>query len=68
MPTLISDWRRVLKKAWSVRLMALAAALSGVEVALPFFFAEPTRLFAVASGVVAMAALFARFVAQSRDE
>ena len=31
---LIDDWHRVLRRAWSVRLMLLAAVLSGLEVAL----------------------------------
>ncbi|WP_081455273.1 DUF7940 domain-containing protein [Roseibium aggregatum] len=43
---LVSDWRAVLQRAWSVRLMLLAALLSGAEVALPFlgdFFAAGLR-------------------------
>ena len=34
---LIPDWRRVLARAWSVRLLALLILFSGLEVALPFF-------------------------------
>lgn len=32
---LIDDWRRVLRRAWSIRLMVLAAGLSGCEALLP---------------------------------
>ena len=32
---LVSDWRHVLRNAWSVRLIVLAALLSGLEVVLP---------------------------------
>ncbi len=59
------DWKHIIRKAWSVRLMAAAAVLSGVEVALPFFAADlPQGVFAVASAVVTAAALVARVVAQ----
>ncbi len=34
---LIPDWRRVLARAWSIRLLALLILFSGLEVALPFF-------------------------------
>ena len=41
------NWRTVLKKAWSVRLMALAAVLTGAEAVLPFFSPlEPSLWFA----------------------
>ncbi|WP_184117430.1 hypothetical protein [Aminobacter sp. DSM 101952] len=33
--TLVANWRAVLRQAWSVRLMLLAALLSGIEVMLP---------------------------------
>lgn len=33
--TVIPDWKSILRHAWSVRLMILAALLSGLEVALP---------------------------------
>lgn len=62
---IISNWRTVLKKAWSVRLMALAAVLTGVEAVLPFFSPlEPSLWFAGATFVVVCAALVARLVAQ----
>jgi len=59
------DWRDILRRAWSVRLMALAAALSAVEVALPFFAEEFSRgTFAALSGLAVAGALIARIVAQ----
>lgn len=62
---LIDNWRDVLKKAWSVRLMFLAALLSGVEFVLPFFSeALPRGLFAGLSFVVVSGAFAARFFAQ----
>lgn len=62
---LIDNWKLVLKKAWSVRLIVLAAALSGIEAVMPFFEeAFPRGVFAAASGLVTAAALLARVIAQ----
>lgn len=65
--TLLSNWRAVLSRAWSVRLIIIAALLSGVEVALPMLegiLAVPAGVFAALSGVVAASALLSRVVAQ----
>ena len=63
--TLIPNWRAVLRWAWSVRLMALAAVLSGVEIALPIFAESfPRLVFAGFSFLATVAAFVARFVAQ----
>ena len=63
----IWDWRQVLQRAWSVRLMGAAALLSGVEVMLPIIGGDlPKGVFAALSFVVTAAALVARFVAQPR--
>lgn len=62
---LLPDWRQILRKAWSVRLMILAALLSGCEVILPLFaHAMPHGLFAVLSFMSVSSALVARIVAQ----
>lgn len=64
---LIHDWRAVLRRAWSVRLMALAGVLSGLEVAIPFldgWLPVPAGVFAALSGVTTAAAFYARIVAQ----
>jgi len=61
------DWKEILQKAWSIRLMILAGILSGIEVALPLIdgYIEIDRgIFAAASGIVVMAAFIARLVAQ----
>lgn len=61
----IENWRSVLKKAWSIRLMLLAAVLSGIEVILPVFSRSmPEGLFAGLSFITVMAAFVARLVAQ----
>lgn len=65
---LLADWKTVLRKAWSVRLLLVAAALSAIEVGLTFvreFLPVPPGWFAVASIAITFAALYARLVAQN---
>lgn len=63
----IRNWREVLRHAWSVRLIIVAALLSGVEAVLPFFSdVIPRGPFAILTFIVVGAALVARFVAQPR--
>ena len=60
-----SDWRLILRKAWSVRLIVLAALFSGLEVVVPLFDdAFPRNTFAVLSGITTAAALAARVMMQ----
>lgn len=60
-----TNWKKILKKAWSIRLLLLAAVLSGIEVALPFFQGQfPRGPFAVASFLAVASAFVARLVAQ----
>lgn len=64
---LLSNWRRVLRYAWSIRLLVLAGLLSGAEVALPFldgYLPIPPRIFAALAGLATAAAFVARIVAQ----
>lgn len=62
---LLPNWRDVLRRAWSLRLMAFAGLLSGVEVALPFFNdLMPRGVFALLSAVTVCGAFIARLVAQ----
>jgi hypothetical protein len=70
---LVDNAKWVLQRAWSVRLLAIAAILSGIEVTIQvmvgFSVAPPIPpgIFAVISGIVTVAALIARFVAQAKD-
>lgn len=69
--SLIPGWRRILKKAWSVRLMLLAGLLSGCEAVLPLFVdALPRGVFAGLTLAVIPLAMVARVVAQKgmRDD
>ena len=63
--SLLPNWREIVRRAWSIRLMLLAGLLSGVEVVLPYFSSVlPHGLFAALSGVSVGAAFVARVVAQ----
>lgn len=62
---LIYNWKKVMRKAWSVRLMLLAAILSAAEVALPLIPNNlPRGIFAAVSGCTVAAAFVARLLAQ----
>ena len=62
---LLPGWRRILRKAWSMRLAALSGVLSACEVVLPLFVdAMPRALFAGLALVTITGAMIARLVAQ----
>jgi len=64
---LIDDWKHVLKRAWSIRLLILAGILSGLEIAFTVFVNNPPippGIFAVLSGLTTAAAFVARIIAQ----
>ena len=62
---LYDNWKDIVRKAWSIRLMVLAGVLSAVEVVLPLFADSiPRGTFAALSGVTVAAAFVARLVAQ----
>lgn len=63
---LTDDWRVILRKAWSIRLMLLAGLLSGIEAIVPLFISTfPRGIFAAFAGTVTIAAMWARVVAQN---
>lgn len=59
------DWRYILRKAWSIRLILLAGVLSGLEVILPMFVNSlPHNVFGALAFFVTALAFVARLVAQ----
>jgi hypothetical protein len=65
---LVANWRAVLTKAWSVRLMATAFVLTVLEVALPLldgYLPIPQYTFAALSGLATAGAFIARLVVQN---
>lgn len=66
---IVDNWRAVLKHAWSVRLLLVAAVLSGMEVALPLLnglLPVPPLVFAAFSGLCVCGAFIARFIVQEK--
>jgi hypothetical protein len=62
---LIPNWQKVLRKAWSVRLMYIASILTGCEAVLPLVSnVVPQGSFAALSFFVVTGALLARFLVQ----
>lgn len=64
---LADNWRRVLRRAWSIRLMIIAGILSGIEVALPLagdLVPVPVGVFAGLSALTTAGAFVARLLAQ----
>lgn len=60
-----SNWKALLKQAWSIRFMVLAFVFTMFEIMLPFFSQEvPPKLFAVLSGLSVAGAFVSRLVAQ----
>ena len=59
------QWRDILRRAWSVRLMLIAGMLSAAEAVLPYFSdALDRRVFSLVFAALTFAALIARLVAQ----
>lgn len=62
---LYDNWKEILRKAWSIRLIVLAGVLSAIEVILPFFSNDiPRGPFAALSFIAVSGAFVARLVAQ----
>ena len=64
---LVGNWREVLAQAWSVRLMALAAVFSGLEIAVPLLdgvLPVSKGAFALLSFATLAAAFVTRLLAQ----
>lgn len=69
--TLLPNWREVLRKAWSIKFMVLAAVMSGAEVVMSILEPSntlPAGIFAALAGVVTSVALVARLLAQNEAD
>lgn len=63
---LSTDWRRTLKRAWSIRFILLALFFSVAEVVLPIFIDDMPRLLFASLTIVAVAGAFwSRLVVQN---
>lgn len=63
---LSTDWKRTLKRAWSIRFMLLALFFASAQAILPLFIDDMPRLLFAALTVVAVAGAFwSRLVVQN---
>lgn len=63
------NWKTILRKAWSIRLAAIAGLLTGCETILPMFADDlPRGIFSGLSVFVIMAAMVARVFVQGASE
>ena len=65
---LASNWRAVLRHAWSLRLALLSAALGAAEVAIQILTDNPPLergVFAALAAAVSLASAVARVIAQA---
>ena len=63
--TLYSDWKRILRKAWSIRFSALSSLLSGSLIVFPMWYESMSRTtFAVLFLILSVSAGVARVVFQ----
>ena len=66
--TLHDDWQHILRKSWSIRYLAIAAALTGAEVIVPMFESSmPRGVFGLLSFASTAAAFVARILVQPKD-
>jgi len=66
---LYSNWKDIVKKAWSIKFIVIAGILSAFEVILPLYFDLFDRgTFAALSFISVSAAFIARIVAQKDIE
>jgi protein-S-isoprenylcysteine O-methyltransferase Ste14 len=67
MPSFHPDWKKLIKKAWSLRLMAVAGLLSALEGTIqyiPYLASLPPGLFSAVTFMVIGAAFYMRLIAQ----
>jgi hypothetical protein len=63
-PRLVPEWKRVLRKAWSVRLNLIAALLSSLEAGWQTYVTGQPPIIALATAAISIGAAIARIVAQ----
>lgn len=66
-PSLLANWPRVLRQAWSIRFSLLAACFTAAEVVLPLMGdLLPRGLFVLLAFAASLGATVARLVAQPK--
>jgi hypothetical protein len=61
----LEDWRKIARRAWSIRLSIVAAVFTAAEVVMPLFGdALPRGVFVLLAFIASIGATVARLVAQ----
>jgi hypothetical protein len=62
---LLDDWKTILKKAWSIRLWALAAGFETLSMVLPIFVQSVSQTtFSILALIAASGGIWARLIEQ----
>jgi hypothetical protein len=62
---LLEDWRKIARRAWSIRLSIVAAVFTAAEVVMPLFGdALPRGVFVLLAFIASIGATVARLLAQ----
>lgn len=62
---LVPQWRRILRRAWSIKLNLLSGVFAVAEIVLPLYQNDiPRGTFAALSGIAVMGGIVARLIAQ----
>jgi hypothetical protein len=62
---LLEDWRKIARRAWSIRLSIVAAVFTAAEVVVPLFGdALPRGVFVLLAFIASIGATVARLVVQ----
>lgn len=62
---LLEDWRKIARRAWSIRLSIVAAVFTAAEVVVPLFGdVLPRGVFVLLAFIASIGAAVARLVAQ----
>lgn len=58
------QWKKIVRRAWSVRLMCVAAILQGAEVVMPMFIDKVPHKYQAAFGIATVFAIAGAFLAR----
>lgn len=67
-PKLHTDYKKILKKSWSIKWNIVAGLFAGAEVIVPLFADSiPRNMFAMLSFVAVVGSMWARLLVQPKD-
>lgn len=64
---LLPEWKKILRKAWSVRLLLVATVLSALEAGVQYYLTGTAPLLATGAALLSLAAGVSRVIAQPKS-